>query len=384
MTEEHTPFDNNIHMMRFLYDLPKASKEDYDDVFIEKCKGYYGYSIVSGSENGLKKLDFYRDIDAVAKNWWHSTEDYILEEEIVSFEDYGISEKEALEVYQSYRYDNPQYFFLSEHVESDSTCILIKLDMNYNSAKSRSQAKRALISYVLKTAAELENSESIFDKVADYHDKLIKEVDLDLDETTFKPSEAADAKNVIGAITKGKASTEGYAMTFHLIMNYMDIMNIYVSGTSGGEPRAWNLVMADDEKYYIVDCINDDLSGTDDFLLSGSKKSPAWHVPNTPDGVGEKYLYPLPEISEDDYEFYVPGEIIEIHKKYRNGKGVNGDINDDKNIDIEDAVMVINSVNGVKALSDEESYFADVDKNEAVDIEDAVKIIAYVNGVSTF
>lgn len=58
-----------------------------------------------------------------------------------------------------------------------------------------------------------------------------------------------------------------------------------------------------------------------------------------------------------------------------------GDVNGDKNIDIEDAVMVINHVNGAKALNDEESKRANVDGNSAIDIEDAVAIIGHVNGL---
>lgn len=58
-----------------------------------------------------------------------------------------------------------------------------------------------------------------------------------------------------------------------------------------------------------------------------------------------------------------------------------GDVNDDGKIDIEDAVMVINHVNGQKALTDAESSRADIDGNKNIDIEDAVSIISHVNGV---
>lgn len=58
-----------------------------------------------------------------------------------------------------------------------------------------------------------------------------------------------------------------------------------------------------------------------------------------------------------------------------------GDVNADKKIDIEDAVLVINHVNGVRPLSDNEYSRANVDRNKTVDIEDAVAIISHVNGV---
>lgn len=60
-----------------------------------------------------------------------------------------------------------------------------------------------------------------------------------------------------------------------------------------------------------------------------------------------------------------------------------GDVNGDTKIDIEDAVMVIQSVNGMKALTEDETANADIDGNKTIDIEDAVRIIAYVNGIAT-
>lgn len=59
-----------------------------------------------------------------------------------------------------------------------------------------------------------------------------------------------------------------------------------------------------------------------------------------------------------------------------------GDVNNDKKIDIEDAVMIINNINGVKVLSSDEILRADVDSNKTIDIEDAVAIISHVNGVN--
>lgn len=58
-----------------------------------------------------------------------------------------------------------------------------------------------------------------------------------------------------------------------------------------------------------------------------------------------------------------------------------GDVNSDKRIDIEDAVMVIGHINGNQALTSKECRRADIDGNKVIDIEDAVAIIAHVNGV---
>lgn len=60
---------------------------------------------------------------------------------------------------------------------------------------------------------------------------------------------------------------------------------------------------------------------------------------------------------------------------------VRGDVNNDTNVDIEDAVMVINNVNGQTPLDDPQFVRADIDGAGVVDIEDAVNIINHVNGV---
>lgn len=58
-----------------------------------------------------------------------------------------------------------------------------------------------------------------------------------------------------------------------------------------------------------------------------------------------------------------------------------GDINGDKLIDIEDAVGVINYINGVKPLFKNQLDAADLNKSDTVDIEDVVILINYINGL---
>lgn len=61
-----------------------------------------------------------------------------------------------------------------------------------------------------------------------------------------------------------------------------------------------------------------------------------------------------------------------------------GDVNGDKTIDIEDAVSIIQHINGLTPLTNEQEKRADVSKDGAVDIDDAVTIIGCINGNLTF
>lgn len=61
-----------------------------------------------------------------------------------------------------------------------------------------------------------------------------------------------------------------------------------------------------------------------------------------------------------------------------------GDVNGDEVIDIEDAVAVIQHINGMTPLKADEEERADVTKDKTIDIDDAVTLISYINGNSTF
>ena len=61
-----------------------------------------------------------------------------------------------------------------------------------------------------------------------------------------------------------------------------------------------------------------------------------------------------------------------------------GDVNNDRTIDIEDAVAIIQHINGMTPLRPDEEKRADVSGDGSIDIDDAVIIISYINGNSTF
>lgn len=65
-------------------------------------------------------------------------------------------------------------------------------------------------------------------------------------------------------------------------------------------------------------------------------------------------------------------------------KGILGDVNNDGTIDIEDAVAIIQHINGLTPLTADEESRADVSKDNYFDIDDAVTLISYINGNSTF
>lgn len=57
-----------------------------------------------------------------------------------------------------------------------------------------------------------------------------------------------------------------------------------------------------------------------------------------------------------------------------------GDVNNDGNIDLVDALCILQYYNSVKVLTDNEKTAADVDRNGTVDLVDALRIMKYYNG----
>ena len=73
-------------------------------------------------------------------------------------------------------------------------------------------------------------------------------------------------------------------------------------------------------------------------------------------------------------------KIVSCHELW--GYFTNGDVNSDGKVDIEDAIAIINHVNGVKRISNiTAQYAANVSESNGIDIEDAVMIINHVNGI---
>lgn len=90
--------------------------------------------------------------------------------------------------------------------------------------------------------------------------------------------------------------------------------------------------------------------------------------------------YKLNEIEE--FGFYICFNTYVPKNDQPDNKITVGDVNSDGKIDIEDSVMVINHINGVKPLTDDQNRRADADFSKDIDIEDAVCIINHINGIS--
>lgn len=94
-------------------------------------------------------------------------------------------------------------------------------------------------------------------------------------------------------------------------------------------------------------------------------------------GIDRELLDPdtknLTDINEDNF--------IVIPDDKKVGEDILGDVDGDGEITINDAVMVIASVNGNFSLDERGERLGDIDKDGTIDVTDAVMMIAHINGV---
>ncbi len=231
----------------------------------------------------------------------------------------NITIDELNEIYFMFRNDHPEYYWLPSvcyYVESkDSILLMLMLSDEYNEADERSYMDSVIEANVMKCITDIYESEPRTDQqtVKLVYDYIAGLVEYGFDETG-QPLDTAYAHSITG-VFDGDPETdvvcEGYAKAFQLILNALDIDNIYVTGNAyngvewGG--HAWNMVRMDDGQYYNFDITWDDSGNTVTYryFAAGS-----WfnkdHVPGSSEETSVDFLYELPQVPNKDYEIEDP------------------------------------------------------------------------------
>lgn len=359
----------------FICRMPEVSA--YTDLsLVRKCGRSYGYEYLGKCENGTRRQELYNDIYDRACEFWEGSEvpELIGEYYVMDIFDlrlYGdLDEDTALEVLLMLKNDNPIFYFFANATGFSRNRMYVLVSEEYIDGEVRHALQDDILEYVEDRAAELDAKKTAYAKVRSLHDTLVDTVEYE--RTDGKPSNRSAAHNILGVINDGTGVCEAYARAFELVLNYVGVDNLVVTGIANKGDHAWNMVKLDDDQYYFVDCTWDDLLSTDKYLAAGSETMSSSHELATPEGRGMYFLYELPEASVEDY----PGDPDD-------GSGEDdefamGDVNLDGTIDILDAVLLIGYVNGTNMIDD--TSYADMNGDGRIDIEDAVRIISYING----
>lgn len=232
----------------------------------------------------------------------------------INYADLGLTSTEAVEVFFTFKNDDPIFYFISQSVAYSSEKLYFLTSEEYADYETRQKYQQQIQDYLDKIKSKITSDRSQYNIILKAHDYLIDEIDYDYSVDGKTPSEEPYAHNIIGAVVNKKGVCETYARTYQLILNYYGIENIFITGSTSGGNHAWNLVRFPDGKYYFVDCTWDDLSNLNKYFAKGYAFFYNNHKIDTPENTGTKFLYQLPEISEEDYisteeDSYILGDV---------------------------------------------------------------------------
>ena len=286
---------------------------------INNYKNDYGYTDLSKRSNSAARQQLYIAIESVCDAYAVSNRSlsdmttyggYIVGK--VNFKALGLTTEEAIETYVVYKYDNPEYFWLDGYVAYDSAGNLyVTSDAEYASYDVRRGYENLVNNKIKEYVNVASVKTSDYDKVKAVHDYIINKVDYAYDKDG-NPLTTNFAHNILGVFDESNAGAvcESYAKAFSVVLNAMDIDNVYVVGVAAGGGHAWNLAKMDAGAYYNFDVTWDDgktlgpfysyFARGEGFLVS--------HTPNTPANTGVMFMYDVPSAPANDFD---PSSIVE-------------------------------------------------------------------------
>lgn len=227
------------------------------------------------------------------------------------------------EVCSTFRNDHPEYYWISNEIylyaisksSNDGDVITVGSYINIYDEYAEGEYRKEIDEKIEKTAHEY--IDYVKDSGADdnysiarlVHDKIIDSVDYAYDEHG-QPLDSPQAHGIVGVLDGDPHTNvvcEGYAKTFQLVLNAMNVENIYVTGdgitSNGNEGHAWNMVLLDDGEYYNFDVTWDDQKHEEFQHIYFAKGQGFYldHIPDVPENTGIEFLYDLPTVPDNDY-----------------------------------------------------------------------------------
>jgi len=300
----------------------------------EKMQCYhsdYAYQCLGQSENGEKKQLLYKMLDdAAIQLHYDYTLDVPEDEEDegkyvvveLNYEEVGLTFNDAVNVWDTYKHDHPLYYWISNTIWYNVNSIYVVTDPLYNEGEERKQWNSLIEEKAAEYLAMVEGETSAYRIALAYHDALIETIDYTYKSDGRTPEDALWAHSILGILGELGGVCESYARTFEFLLNAAGVENILVTGVSGDEGHAWNLVRLDDGGWYWCDLTWDDdpewmwgtnynyfcVNDTQNVLWTDGENSSDYsgyfldsHTAGTPDGYLLDYLYPLPERASEPY-----------------------------------------------------------------------------------
>lgn len=287
--------------------------DEFEDPDVDLGVGFgkffenYGYEYLATLENGEDLQELYDKIDtkAILFDLGYTSE---LGEgntlATVNYSTYGISGDDARKVWEIYKDDHPLYYWLDTEASITESNISITVEADLVTKTVRGQYTKDINAALEEIITSTNGVYSAYSIVLAYHDALIERMDLAYEEDGVTPSREHISNTILGAFSTGTGTGTAYAKALQLLLDYSEIESVLVNGTRDGTPHTWNIVKLDDGKWYWCDLSLDEESlDATAFCLTEEEffALPYEYEYYLPTGVGDTYLYELPERAESAY-----------------------------------------------------------------------------------
>ena len=302
------------------YLVESSTAGDSRDLFL-KCAGQrWGYKELAKQSKGSQKQKFYDRIFDGMIDVWNNTADINTKANDdgynyglirVLYTDLGLSKEEAKEIYFTFIYDNPIFYFVSKTYSSvgfkledgnTGNAIRFYTYKEYLSGKTRQKYQAEIKSFLAEADSVARNQSSAYYKALKLHDKVSSALSYNkVSGTQLYDGYYHASHNITGGITYGKGVCESYAKIYQMIGSYCGLESIYVVGKGRGnsgslENHAWNVIKLDDGNYYGADVTWDDVSGDLECFARGTTSFDRKHITQSAGWSSDnQYFYTLPE-----------------------------------------------------------------------------------------
>ncbi len=275
----------------------------------------YGYDYLGTMSKGEARQTLYTRIDQAVR-LFHTNPALTAEKKdtvfvacTVNYDDLGLQDSEALEVWKTYRDDNPLYYWISNRITYSPAYINVLAVDAYADGAARIAQNQVLYETIASYLALVPANADSYATALILHDTLINAIDYALDEND-QPEDAHWAHSIVGVFTAKGAVCEGFAKAYQLLMNLCEEEILYVSGYGNGEAHAWNVICIEGTWYGVDVTWDDNNEETYPYLyfcLSDAEFSKS-HTEDLPSTTGLNFLYAIPTLAEFNLEW------VELYK----------------------------------------------------------------------
>lgn len=274
----------------------------------------YGYSHLSTAQKAfyddcLAAIEVFLSGDYKNKDFSSSENNTTVTS--VDYSKHGLAIADATAAYYCLRDDYPELYWLWYGFAYSSKELMLQIGADYYTAAARAEMDAAITSEINEYKSAVSGLTDTYEIVRTVHDKLVTDVEYAYD-SNKQPVDELWAHSIAGVVDgHNEVVCEGYSKMFQLVLNELDIENVYMVGTADGGGHAWNGVKIDDEWLYVDTTWDDTGAGKGGggiryayFCIPASVFTDS-HTENTPSNSGSNWLYAIPKMSESsDYTFY--------------------------------------------------------------------------------